>query len=563
MPATPATLAHPDLGDGFNYAGHLLELNRGRAGRTAYLDDYGRLDYGQLDEQVRRTAGLLRALGVRPQERVLLLMHDTSHWPVAFLGCLYAGIVPVAVNTLLTADDYAYMLHHSRARAALVSAELLAVLQEALARPREAAADDPIEWLIVSQPAATSSGQDASSSKPGAQPSQSIPAASADAPRPTIVSLDAALANHEPLPKAYAAHGDDPAFWLYSSGSTGRPKGTVHTHANLWWTGELYGKAVLGLTEEDVCFSAAKLYFAYGLGNALTFPLSVGASVVLMSERPTPDAVFRRWTERRPTVFFGAPTGFAGMLASPRLPSRDAVALRMCSSAGEALPAEIGERFSRHFGCEIIDGIGSTEMLHVYLSNRPGEVRYGTTGRPVDGYEIELRGDDGQPVATGEVGDLYVKGPSAALMYWSNRDKSRETFQGAWTRSGDKYTCDADGYYTYAGRSDDMLKVSGIYVSPFEVEATLMQHPAVLESAVIGKQDRDGLTKTKAYVVLKDGQAATEAELQAFVKQRLAPYKYPRFVEFVEELPKTATGKIQRFRLREREAAAEQDEAGR
>ena len=536
MPPSPEPFAKPDLADGYNFAAHLLEINLARAGRTAYVDDYGSLSYGQLDEQVRRMAGLLAGLGLRQEERVLLLMHDTSHWPVAFLGCLYAGVVPVAVNTLLTADDYAYMLHHSRARAALVSAELLPVLDEAIGRRGAGAAGSPLAHLVVSHAdEATGNGR-----APGA-------------PTSSIVSLDDALASHEPLAKAVASHGDDPAFWLYSSGSTGRPKGTVHTHANLWWTAELFGKPVLGLTEEDVCFSAAKLYFAYGLGNALTFPLSVGASVVLMSERPTPDAVFRRWTERKPTVFFGAPTGFAGMLASPRLPSREAVALRMCSSAGEALPAEIGQRFSDHFGCEIIDGIGSTEMLHVYVSNRPGEVRYGTTGRPVDGYEIELRGEDGRPVAAGEVGDLYVKGPSAALMYWSNRDKSRETFQGAWTRSGDKYTCDADGYYTYAGRSDDMLKVSGIYVSPFEVEATLMQHPAVLESAVIGKEDQDGLTKTKAYVVLKDGMQATPEELQAFVKQRLAPYKYPRFVEFVEELPKTATGKIQRFRLRERE----------
>ena len=536
MPPSPEPFAKPDLADGYNFAANLLEINLARAGRTAYVDDYGSLSYGQLDEQVRRMAGLLAGLGLRQEERVLLLMHDTSHWPVAFLGCLYAGVVPVAVNTLLTADDYAYMLHHSRARAALVSAELLPVLDEAIGRRGAGAAGNQLAHLVVSHAdEATGNGR-----APGA-------------PTSSIVSLDDALASHEPLAKAVASHGDDPAFWLYSSGSTGRPKGTVHTHANLWWTAELFGKPVLGLTEEDVCFSAAKLYFAYGLGNALTFPLSVGASVVLMSERPTPDAVFRRWTERKPTVFFGAPTGFAGMLASPRLPSREAVALRMCSSAGEALPAEIGQRFSDRFGCEIIDGIGSTEMLHVYVSNRPGDVRYGTTGRPVDGYEIELRGEDGRPVAAGEVGDLYVKGPSAALMYWSNRDKSRETFQGAWTRSGDKYTCDADGYYTYAGRSDDMLKVSGIYVSPFEVEATLMQHPAVLESAVIGKEDQDGLTKTKAYVVLKDGMQATTEELQAFVKQRLAPYKYPRFVEFVEELPKTATGKIQRFRLRERE----------
>jgi len=327
----------------------------------------------------------------------------------------------------------------------------------------------------------------------------------------------------------------------------------VHTHGNLYWTAELYGKPVLGLTERDVCFSAAKLFFAYGLGNALSFPLSVGASVVLMAERPTPDAVFKRWTQQRPTVFFGAPTGFAGMLASPKLPARGEVALRMCSSAGEALPAEIGQRFRAHFGCDIIDGIGSTEMLHIFLSNRPDDVRYGSTGKPVPGYELELRGDDGRPVADGEIGDLYIKGPSAALMYWRNRDKSRETFQGEWTKSGDKYVRDAQGYYTYSGRSDDMLKVSGLYVSPFEVEATLMQHSAVLECAVIGKEDEEGLTKSKAFVVLKPGQQADEATLKAFVKDRLAPYKYPRFIEFVSELPKTATGKIQRFRLRELE----------
>ena len=314
---------------------------------------------------------------------------------------------------------------------------------------------------------------------------------------------------------------------------------------------------MLGLTEDDVCFSAAKMYFAYGLGNALTFPLSVGATVVLMAERPTPDATFKRWiSEHKPTVFFGAPTGFAGMLASPRLPAREAVALRMCSSAGEALPGEIAQRFKAHFGCEIVDGIGSTEMLHIFISNRPGDIRYGTTGKPVEGYEIELRGEDGQPVAVGEVGDLYIKGPSTALMYWGNPEKSAETFRDGWTKSGDKYSRDADGYYTYAGRSDDMLKVSGIYVSPFEVESTLMQHPAVLEAAVIGKEDAEGLTKTKAYVVCKDGQSVGENELKAFVKERLAPYKYPRFIEFVDELPKTATGKIQRFRLREREQKA-------
>ena len=509
----------------FNFAGHLFDLNRERAARPAYIDDRGTLSYGQLEERSRRLAAALQAAGIRREERVLLLMLDGNDWPVSFLGSLYAGAVPVAVNTLLTPDDYAYMLDHSRAQAVLVSGALLPTLQEAMSR-----GGHEVRALFVSQPA-------------GALPEGAQ-------------EFDAALAAVEPLAAPVTTASDDPGFWLYSSGSTGKPKGTVHTHANLWWTAELYGKPVLGLTEDDVCFSAAKMYFAYGLGNALTFPLSVGATVVLMAERPTPDATFRRWVEHKPTVFFGAPTGFAGMLASPRLPAREAVALRMCSSAGEALPGEIAQRFKQHFGCEIIDGIGSTEMLHIFISNRPGDVRYGTTGRPVEGYEVELRGEDGRPVPDGEVGDLYIRGPSSALMYWANREKSRETFQGGWTKSGDKYTRDADGYYTYAGRSDDMLKVSGIYVSPFEVEATLMQHPAVLEAAVIGKEDADGLTKTKAFVVLKDGSAATEDELKAFVKERLAPYKYPRFLEFVGELPKTATGKIQRFRLREKEKQA-------
>jgi benzoate-CoA ligase len=276
--------------------------------------------------------------------------------------------------------------------------------------------------------------------------------------------------------------------------------------------------------------------------------------VILMAERPTPDATFKRWKGevggRMPTVFFGAPTGFAGMLASPALPARDAVALRLVSSAGEALPADIGERFQRHFGTDIVDGIGSTEMLHIFLSNQPGKVRYGTTGWPVPGYEVQLRGDDGLAVADGEPGDLYIHGPSAAMMYWGNREKTRDTFQGGWT----KYVRNADGTYTYGGRSDDMLKVSGIYVSPFEVEATLVQHPAVLEAAVIGKVDAEGLTKTKAFVVLKAGASATEDELKDFVKDRLAAYKYPRYIAFVDDLPKTATGKIQRFKLRELEA---------
>jgi benzoate-CoA ligase len=513
--------------DRFNIAAHLLAANAGRGSKAAFIDDAGSLSFAALDERVRRLAAALRAQGIRREERVLLLMQDGTDWPVAFLGALYAGLVPVAVNTLLTADDIAYMLEHSRAQAALVSGALLPALTAALVR-----SDHEVQKVVVSRPVAPL--------------------------HPSEVDFDAFLDRHAPLEKPAPTGRDDPAFWLYSSGSTGRPKGTVHSHANPYWTAELYGKAVLGLRESDVCFSAAKLFFAYGLGNALTFPLSVGATTVLMAERPTPDAVFQRWTgaggRPRPTVFFGAPTGFAGMLAHPALPGRDAVSLRLVSSAGEALPAELGERFRRHYGVDIVDGIGSTEMLHIFLSNRPDRVRYGSTGWPVPGYTVELRGDDGRPVPDGEPGDLYIQGPSAALMYWGNRAKTRETFQGGWTKSGDKYIRNADdGSYTYGGRSDDMLKVSGIYVSPFEVEATLVQHPAVLEAAVIGVPDAEGLTKTKAFVVLTPGGQATDDELKAFVKDKLAPYKYPRQIAFVPELPKTATGKIQRFKLRELE----------
>ena len=506
----------------FNFAQHLIAANAQRPDKVALIDDVGSVTYGQLTEQVRRFASGLQQLGLKREERVLLLMQDSSDWVVAFLGSLYAGVVPVAVNTLLTADDYAFMLANSRAQAALVSGALLPTLQAALGQ-----AKNEVQHVVVSRPAGALSAGEHDMATLVAQGQPGIPAATL---------------------------ADEPAFWLYSSGSTGKPKGTVHSQGNLYWTAELYGKAVLQLRESDTVFSAAKLFFAYGLGNALTFPLSVGATTVLMAERPTPQATFKRLVDHQPTVFYGAPTGYGGMLASPDLPAKSQVALRLCSSAGEALPRDIGERWTAQFGCEIIDGIGSTEMLHVFLSNRPGDVRYGTTGKPVEGYQVELRNEDGS-VVTGhnEIGDLFIQGPSSALMYWNNRDKSRDTFQGVWTKSGDKYTRDPDGYYTYAGRNDDMLKVSGIYVSPFEVEATLVQHPAILEAAVIGKEDTDGLTKTKAFIVLKQGQSLTQDEVKAFVKERLAPYKYPRFIEFVAELPKTATGKIQRFRLRDLE----------
>ena len=501
----------------YNAAHDLIERNlaAGRARKVAYIDDAGTYTYGELAERVNRCANALVHLGLVPEQRVLLCLLDTIDFPSVFLGAIKAGIVPVAGNTLLTTKDYDYMLRDSRARALVVSAQLLPTLAPLLGKLPH------LRHVIVS-------GGDAGT--------------------------------HHSLSKLMAASGtsfeaadttcDDACFWLYSSGSTGAPKGTVHIQSSMIQTAELYAKPILGIREDDVVFSAAKLFFAYGLGNGLTFPLSVGATTVLMAERPTPQAVFARLRKHQPTIFYGVPTLFAALLASPELPARGELKMRRCTSAGEALPADIGKRWTDRFGVEILDGLGSTEMLHIFLSNRPGRVRYGTSGTPVPGYELRILGDDGKATPPGEVGELQINGPTAAMGYWNNRAKSCATFQGAWTRSGDKYSIDADGCYVYSGRSDDMLKVGGIYVSPFEVEACLMTHQSVLEAAVIGVKDTDELVKPKAYVVLKPGGQASAEDLQMHVKNSLAAYKYPRWIEFVNELPKTATGKIQRFKLR-------------
>ena len=513
--------AAPQLPQRFNFAQHLLALNEARGNKIAFRDDRCDLSYAELDHRVRCFAAGLLAHGLQPEQRVLLVMIDTVDLPVAFLGALYAGVVPVPVNTLLTAENYGYMLTHSDAKMIVVSDALRSTVD-----PAVSACGHPLK-IVVS--GALANDRDIAFSSLVAQP---------------------------PMPQPADTHADQFAFWLYSSGSTGQPKGTVHSHANLYWTAELYGKPVLALNEHDVVFSAAKLFFAYGLGNALTFPLSVGATVVLMAERPTPNAVFERLIKQQPTVFYGVPTLYVAMLAADALPDRGQIKLRLCVSAGEALPREVGERFSAQVGCDILDGLGSTEMLHIFLSNRSGAVRYGTSGTPVPGYEMAIRDEHGQPVAVGDIGDLYIKGPSAALLYWNSRDKSTATFQGEWVKSGDKYTVDVDGFYSYAGRSDDMLKVSGQYVSPIEVESALMAHEQVLECAVVGQTDVDGLTKTVAYVVLHEADAANNElanTLKAFVKNRLAPFKYPREIHFIRELPKTATGKIQRFKLREQD----------
>jgi benzoate-CoA ligase len=507
----------------YNAALDLIERNllAGRGDKTAFIDDAGSYSYSELARRVDRFASSLASLGLRAEDRVMVCMLDTIDWPVAFLGAIKAGVVPVAVNTLLKPQDYEYMLRDSRASVLFVSKALLPAFDGLAARV------PTLRRTVVSQ----HDGAD---------------------------SFDALLAAGRDRFECADTVADEPCFWLYSSGSTGAPKGTVHVHSSLVQSAELYARPVLGLREDDLVFSAAKLFFAYGLGNGLTFPLAVGATALLMAERPTPDSVFARLAGTtgapKPTIFYGVPTLYAAMLASPAFPAAESLALRVCTSAGEALPERIGQRFAQLSGVDILDGIGSTEMLHIFLSNRPGDVRYGTTGKPVPGYDIELRTETGAPAATGEIGELYVRGPTAAAGYWNQREKSRNTFQGEWTRSGDKYARDAGGYYTYAGRSDDMLKVSGQYVSPFEVESAVASHPAVLEAAVVGSADADGLVKPRAFVVLKEPSQAGDDiadSIRAHVKERLAPFKYPRWVEFVAELPKTATGKIQRYKLRQ------------
>ena len=510
----------------YNAAHDLLARNAAWPEKTAFINAISgeTLSYGELARQSHQFANALRTQGFAPESRVLIAMLDTPDWPVVFLGCILAGVVPVAANTLLTTADFDFMLRDSRAQGLVVSSVLLPAFDPLIGKI------DSLKLVFVA----------------GATPDSDL------ASKNTLnMSLSQSIRAQAATENIANTNADDTCFWLYSSGSTGTPKGTVHLHSHMIQTAELYGRGVLGIQHSDVVYSAAKLFFAYGMGNALTFPMAVGATTVLLPGRPTPIDVFDILTRFKPTIFYGVPTLYAALLADPARPARNEVALRICTSAGEALPAEIGKKFTAAYGVEILDGIGSTEMLHIFLSNRPGTVRYGTTGQAVPGYSLRIVGDDGKDCAVGEIGELHINGPTSAIMYWNNRAKTKATFAGDWTKSGDKYTLDADGYYTYGGRSDDMLKVGGIYVSPFEVEACLMAHPAVFEVAVIGVQDADELVKPKAYVVFKSGQSATTDELKTHVKQHLAPYKYPRWIEFVSELPKTATGKIQRFKLRQ------------
>jgi 4-hydroxybenzoate-CoA ligase len=508
--------------DNYNVASDMLESNlkAGRGNKPAFIDPMRQVTYAQLDAEARRAAQLMLSLGLRREDRVLMIMLDTVDFPAVFLGGILAGIVMVPLNTALANDTYHFMLADSRAKALFVSSPLLASLQPALANLPE------LKNIVV---------------------------VGGDAPTGTT-SYDQGMAAQDGKFAAAATHPDEPAFWLYSSGSTGTPKGTRHVHTSPMATAKLYAQGVLGIREDDVCLSAAKLFFAYGLGNALSFPVSVGATTILNPDRPTPGLIFEFLKKYQPTIFFGVPTLFAAMLGDQQLAAeKGSPRLRLCASAGEALPEHIGQNWRARFGVDIVDGVGSTELLHIFLSNKPGHVVYGTSGVAVPGYDLRLVDEAGHDVTVGEIGELLVRAPSAADGYWNQRDKSRRTFEGEWTRTGDKYTHDAEGRYTYCGRTDDMFKASGQWVSPFEVESALVSHAAVLEAAVIAATDEDGLIKPKAFVVLKAGSSrdGLDVALKEHVKTRIGTWKYPRWVVFVDSLPKTATGKIQRFKLRE------------
>ena len=474
------------------------------------------ITYQALADQTDRVAGALARAGLRREERLACLLLDQIVYPAVFWGALKAGVVPIALNTLLAGPVYDAILQDARPAALIVSDALWPVVAEAAKRC------ETLRHIIVV----------------GTAP---------DGTQSWEAFLDGA-----PASKAVSVSADECAFWLYSSGSTGKPKGVRHVHGALRATAETYGAQVLGIEADDVVFSAAKIFFAYGLGNAMTFPMSVGATTLLYAGRPTPDATLEILTRDRPTLFFGVPTLYAATVAQLE---RDGVpdhAMRLCVSAGEALPEEIGAKWRAFWQVDILDGVGSTEMLHIFLSNAPGDVVYGTSGSAVPGYDLRVVDEDGEVQGPGGFGELLVRGASAADGYWNQRQKSRATFEGEWTRTGDKYEIREDGRYVYCGRTDDMFKVSGIWCAPFEVEQALIAHPAVLEAAVIPRCDEAGLEKPMAFVVLKpEAQGSVNGELKAFVQERVGKWKYPRWIEVVDDLPKTATGKIQRFKLRE------------
>ncbi len=486
-------------------------VTEGHGDRTAIVTDDVSLTYAELDERVRRFARCLRDAGVHRGDRVALVMLDGPLLAICFWGALAAGAVAVPLNTLLKPEDHQKILEDC----------------------------DP-RFVVIDPKVATSAI---------APSEESVVVKSVD-------DVSALIASTPPAIEYMATHRDAFAFFLYSSGTTGEPKGVVHLHHDMWICCETYGKDVLEITPDDRCFSIAKIFFAYGLGNSLYFPQHVGASTALFAGRPLPEAVFDQVRRHRPTVFFGVPTAYANMLAAmDNGVAYDFSSVRRCASAGEALPAAVFERWRERTGLEILDGIGSTEICHIFLSNRAGECRAGSTGKPIAGYELRLVDEAGNDVATGEIGDLVVRGDSTAALYWNKHDLTRSTIQGEWIRTGDKYHRDADGYFFHAGRSDDMIKAGGIWVSPVEVEAAIIAHPLVLECAVIGAHDGDGLAKPHAFITLREESTerkGLEDILKAFVRERLAAYKIPRTITIIEELPKTATGKIQRFHLRAR-----------
>jgi benzoate-CoA ligase len=507
--------------DTFNVATAYVDANiaAGRGAQTAFFYGDQRITYQDVYAQVNRTGNALRHLGVDLEQRVALLLLDGPEFVYSFFGAIKIGAVAVPMNTMLRPADYHYLLQDSRARVAIVSAPLL---------PHIEAIRHQLPYLrhilVVGEAGAH-------------------------------VPLQRLLAAASDTLEAVPTGKDDMAFWLYSSGSTGFPKGAVHLHHDMPYVSDLFGMQFLQVTAADRMFSAAKLFFAYGLGNSMYIPMRVGASTVLLPDRPTPEAVFATISHYHPTIFYGVPTLYAQMLQVDAAASKyDLSSLRLCLSAGESLPPELYRRWKERFGLDICDVIGSTEALHVFIGNRPGSIRVGSTGRILPGFTARIVDEEGRDVGANEVGTLLVKGDSTAPFYWNKHRKSQQTMLGEWLNTGDKFHCDADGYYWFSGRADDMLKVGGIWVSPVEVENTLAEHPAVLETAVVGAMDEDELVKPKAYVLLRQGHAPSPqlaTELQEFVRNKIAPYKYPRWIEFVADLPKTATGKIQRFKLRQ------------
>jgi benzoate-CoA ligase family protein len=523
------------LPDTFNAATWFVDRNvqDGRGAKVAIECGDERVTYAQLLERVNRAGNVLRdRYKVRIEERILLLLLDGPEFIYTFFGAIKIGAVPIPTSTLWKPSDYEYVLNDSRARLAVVSETLLPQLQ---AIPRER-----LRYL-----------------------QHVITVGSAGANEPALAEL---LATASPELEAEPTSKDDPAFWLYSSGSTGFPKGCVHLQHDMVVCTELYGRGILRMTADDRCFSVAKLFFAYGLGNAMYCPLGVGATTILWPGSPAAANVYAVIEKHRPTLFFSVPTNYGMLLAHTREGRDfDLSSIRYGVSAGEALPPALFERFKARFGIEILDGIGSTEILHIFISNRPGDIRPGSSGRLLDGYRARIVDEENRDVAVGEIGNLLISGDSTCACYWNKHEKTKATIEGEWIRTGDKYYQDAEGYYWYAGRSDDMMKVGGIWVSPVEVENALIEHPAVQECGIGSRADRDGLIKPYAFVVVRQEVGQTPelaAELQQFVRSRLAEYKRPRWVEFIAELPKTATGKLQRYKLRERAAAATLDEHG-